>query len=286
MRFLRLLLTACAAALFLRVATAAEVPATPTSLPGAETFAYRDADPRLLLHVFKPKGWQKSDTRPALIFFFGGAWVRGTPEKSASWAKYAASLGLVGIAPDYRTRERFDSSPLDSVADARASLRWIQEHAAELGIDPARIVVGGNSAGAHLALWTAISQTPPGSSIDEAPLQPPAALILVSAPSDTSMLSAQPSRRFGSHAVALSPLHQLDARMPPVIAFHGDADRTVPFSQATALRDALLASGNTCELVVIPNGTHSFTTQFPEWREKSRTRVAAFLKAQNLLPQR
>lgn len=121
----------------------APVETTPATIPGAETFVYRDGQPDpMRLHVFKPKGWKSGDKLPALVWFFGGGWTKGSPERSAGWARNAAQWGMVGIAPDYRTKNRFNTSPLESVADARAALRWVQDHAAELGIDPARIVVG------------------------------------------------------------------------------------------------------------------------------------------------
>ena len=60
----------------------------------------------------------------------------------------------------------------------------------------------------------------------------PAALILFSTVSDTSLATGYTPQRFGEHTTALSPVHQLDAKMPPVLAFHGDADKTVPLGQA------------------------------------------------------
>lgn len=263
--------------LFALGGVAAEVPATPTTLPGAETVAYREGENAMLLHVVKPAGWKSTDRRPALMFFFGGGWTTGTPQSALGWAKMAAKLGMVGIAPDYRTKQRFDTSPLEAVADSRAALRWTQDHAAELGIDPAKVVVGGNSAGGHVALWTAITASPPGSSVDEAPLIKPAALILFSTVSDTSILSGYTPKRFGDHATDLSPVHQLDPTMPAVLAFHGDADLTVPVAQALALRDKLVATGNTCQLIIVPGGGHNFGTEFPEWREKSRSILLGFL---------
>lgn len=264
-------------------ALAAAVPPTPTTLPGAETFAYREGEASMLLHVFKPVGWKATDRRPALVFFFGGGWNTGTPEKSAGWARFAAKNGMVGIAPDYRTRQRFNTSPLESVADSRAALRWVQDHAAELGIDVARIAVGGNSAGGHVALWTAIATTPPGSSPREAPLTQPAALLLFSAVSDTSMLAGYTPRRFGEHATALSPLHQLDSKMPPTLAFHGDADKTVPFSQAVALGEKYQQTNNSYELVVVPGGSHAFSTDLPEWRTKAQSMARDFLARHGLI---
>lgn len=259
---------------------------TPITLPGAETHVFRDLKPEpLRLHAFKPKDWKPGDKRPALMWFFGGGWTRGTPANAAGNAKWAAELGFVGVAPDYRTFDRFGgTSPLGSVADARAALRWVEEHAAELGIDPQRIVVGGNSAGGHVALWTAITRTPPGSDAKEAPKFKPVALVLTSAVSDTTKEKGYTPKRFGDHATALSPIDQLDAKMPPTLAFHGDADTTVPQQQSLALRDKLIATGNVCEFINVPGGTHNFGGDLPEWRERTRAHIIEFLKQQKLLP--
>lgn len=258
---------------------------TPTELPGAETFVYREAGEGspMRLFVVKPPGWRAGDRRGALMFFFGGGWTTGTPASSIFWARFAADLGMIGIAPDYRTKGRHDVSPLGSVADSRAALRWVQDHAGELGLDPARIVVGGNSAGGHIALWTAIVQAPPGSDESESPQVKPAALILFSTVSDTSVETGYTPQRFGEQARALSPVHQLDATMPPVLAFHGDTDQTVPLRQALALRDTLLATGNACELHIVPGGGHNFGNDVPEWQEKTRALMIEFLKEQGLL---
>lgn len=256
---------------------------TPTGFPEAETFAYREGPARMTLHVVKPDGWKPGDRRGALLFFFGGGWTRGTPAASIGWARNAAKLGLVGIAPDYRTKDRHDVSPLGSVADARAALRWVQDHAAELGIDPARIAVGGNSAGGHLALWTAIAATPPGSDPAEAPRAPPAALVLYSTVSDTSAAKGYTPERFGADAEALSPVHRLDGRFPPVLMFHGDADQTVPYAQAVALDAQLRAAGNSSRLVTVPGGRHNIAEPDASWRERSRAMVVEFLTEQGLV---
>jgi acetyl esterase/lipase len=268
-----------------QAARAAVPETTPESLPGSEPHVYRALEPvPLRLHVFKPAGWNASDARPAFVFFFGGGWTTGTPARAgAAWARVAAEWGRVGIAPDYRTRRRFDTSPLEAVADARAAVRWVQEHANELGVDPARIVVGGNSAGGHVALWTGIGASPPGSSADESPVSRPVALVLTSAVSDTSLLSGYTPARFGEHAMALSPLHQLDDAVPPVLAFHGDADKTVPYAQAVALHERLRAMGRESELVTVPGGSHGYANDLPEWRDETRERVREFLSGLGLV---
>jgi acetyl esterase len=265
-------------------AAAPHVEKTPGSIPGAETYIYRDGTPDpMRLFVFKPADWKQTDHRPALIFFFGGGWTHGSPTAGADFARMAAPLGLVGIAPDYRTKTRFGTSPLESVADSRAAFRWIQDHAVELGIDPARIIVGGHSAGGHLALWTAIDKTPPGSDPNEAPKAKPAALFLLAPVSDTSPTGYTPYR-FGANALALSPVHQLDGKMPPTLLIHADTDEVVPYRESVALNAALLQNGAVCEFVTVPHGTHSFPWQTPGWNTHVlMDRLVAFLKKNGIL---
>ena len=259
-------------------------PETPTSFPGFESPVYRNLSPvPIRLHVTKPVGWKATDRRPALIYFYGGGWTHGTPAQSVGWAKWAAQHGLVGVAPDYRVKERFGTSPLEAVADGRLALHWVEGHSAELGIDPTKIAVAGSSAGGHLALWAALSRTPPGSDPADAPAIPPAAVILLSAVSDTTVEKGYTPGRFGANAKALSPIDQLDPKMPPMLVFHGDADKTVPQTQTLALRDKLIATGNQCQFVNVPGGAHSFTGQ-DGWNVRSKALIATFLKQQNLLP--
>lgn len=258
---------------------------TPQTLPGAETFIYREGQPEpMRLHVFKPKNWKAGDKLPALVWFFGGGWTKGSPEKSAGWGRQAAMWGMVGIVPDYRTKLRFGTTPLEAVADARAALHWVEDHAAELGIDPNRIAVGGNSAGGHVALWTAIEKTPPGSNPEEAPKIKPVALILMSPASDTSQATGYTPKRFGANADALSAQHQLDAKMPPMLLFHGDADTVVPYRQSVDLNKKMLDGGNSCEFITVPGGSHNFAGQTPGWKDKSRELIKGFLEKQKLLP--
>jgi len=234
------------------------------------------------LFVFKPEGWQAGDKRSAFVYFFGGGWTKGTPEKAASMAAWAAKNGMVGIAPDYRTKNRFDTTPLASVDDGRTAFNWIVEHAGDLGIDPARVTVGGSSAGGHVALWTAIEKSPPGSSV--APKVKPAALFLTSAVTDVSPETGYTSERFGDDAMALSPVHQLDAKMPPTLILHATFDDLVHYSTAVALYNKLESTGNACDLISVPVGGHGFESEHKQWKSKVNTKLETFLKRKGLLP--
>jgi acetyl esterase len=236
---------------------------TPLSLPGSEPFVFRKVgDLELRLHVVKPPGWAKDNARPCLVSFFGGGWNSGTPESSIRWAKWAASNELVGIAPDYRTRDRLGGTPEDCIADGRASLAWIAAHAADLGIDPGKIIVLGGSSGGHVAAWTAIPAAGPGKD-DPAPKTLPVALVLLNPVTDTKAGGYGGPKRFGGNAaraLACSVPDQMPAKMPPSLVFHATADIVVPYANSVAFRDKLVANGNRCELVTFEGLGHSYNS--------------------------
>ena len=232
------------------------------TLPGAESSVFKKVgDVELRLHVVKPKDWKPSDKRACLVTFFGGGWSSGTPARSITYARWAAKYGLVGVAPDYRTRKRFDAKPEDCVADGRAAVRWIQDHAAELGIDPEKIVVQGSSAGSHVAAWTAI-QDPVTleTASDPVPNPAPMGLILLWPVTDTGANGYGGPKRFGNdeaRANNLSVTGRMPAKMPPTLVFHGTADKTVKVENSKAFTDKMKANGNLCELVVFPDAPHT-----------------------------
>ena len=264
---------------------------TPLSLPGSAPFVFRTAGTNeLRLHVVKPAGWSKTDRRACMVCFFGGGWSSGNPEKSIGWAKWAAGFGLVGIAPDYRTRQRFGGTPEDCVSDARAAVRWIEEHADELGIDPAKIIAEGGSAGGHVAAWTAIPSPGPGKD-DLAPEILPAALVLLNPVTDTKDSGYGGTKRLGgsaARALACSVPDQMPSNMPPTIVFHATGDTTVPYANSVAFRDKLVDSGNRCELVTFEGLGHSYNSskfgaEGKAADKKTREDVAVFLTSLGLI---
>jgi acetyl esterase len=98
---------------------------------------------------------QNGGLAPALVFFHGGGWVIGDLDSHDVVCRKLADEGqLVVIAVDYRLapEHKFPAA----IDDAIAATRWIALNARQLGIDAARLSVGGDSAGGNLATVVAI----------------------------------------------------------------------------------------------------------------------------------
>ncbi|OEJ93352.1 alpha/beta hydrolase [Streptomyces thermolilacinus] len=128
---------------------AASAPAPDTSRMEVEDRTV-PADPDVPVRIYRPHRAQG-----ALVWLHGGGGICGDLDTEHPWAARLASLsGAVVVSVAYRLapEHRFPAA-LD---DACAALAWTAEHAAELGVDPARIAVGGHSAGGGLAAATAL----------------------------------------------------------------------------------------------------------------------------------
>jgi acetyl esterase len=93
---------------------------------------------------------------PCLVFFHGGGWVIGDLDSHDVVCRKLADEGqLIVISVDYRLapEHKFPAA----VDDAITATTWIAENSRQLGIDPARLSVGGDSAGGNLAAVVAIS---------------------------------------------------------------------------------------------------------------------------------
>jgi acetyl esterase/lipase len=110
---------------------------------------------RLLLRWYTPPGHDLSAAGPAAVYLHGGGMIMGTValyDRTA--AAYAADSGVPLLAVDYR---RAPEHPHPAPAeDAYAGLAWLADHAAELGVDPARIALMGDSGGGGLAAAAAL----------------------------------------------------------------------------------------------------------------------------------
>lgn len=100
------------------------------------------------VRVYTPEG--QAGPRPLLVFFHGGGWVLGDLDSHDGLTRrLARDVGAVVVAVDYRLApEHPFPAALD---DALAAYGWAVAHAQELGADPTRVAVVGDSAGGNLA---------------------------------------------------------------------------------------------------------------------------------------
>lgn len=105
--------------------------------------------------VHRPVDHDPDGARPALYWIHGGGYVLGSSDMDGPmFDRYCTRLGIVGVSIDYRLApEHPYPAALD---DVHAGLRWTFEHAEELGIDRARIGIGGVSAGGGLCAALAL----------------------------------------------------------------------------------------------------------------------------------
>jgi acetyl esterase len=186
--------------------------------------------------------------RPVLIWIHGGGWVIGTAaESSITCQRLAAGAGCVVVNVDYRLAPEhpFPAAP----EDCTAVTRWVLEHAAELDGDPARVAIGGDSAGGNLS--AVVANEVPGLILQL--LVYPATDLTFSSPSieengEGYLLTRADMEWFVGHYLSgggdpkdprLSPLHADDtviAGAPPALVITAEFDPLRDEGEAYAAR--------------------------------------------------
>ncbi len=194
---------------------------------------------------------------PAIVFFFGGGWEKGDPSHFAMQAEYFASRGMVAVCPDYRVKSRHNSTPFESVKDARSALRFLKMNGTELGIDTGRIVASGGSAGGHLALCTAVLSDV-NEKTDNLAFSPvPYAMVLFNPVVDTGK-NGYGQDKLEGREFQISPVHNIKPGMPPVLIMHGKADKTVPYENVVRFKHVMKQEDNHCVLKGYAKQDHGF----------------------------
>ena len=226
----------------------------------------------LLLDLYRPAAG--ADPAPLVVFMHGGGWLRGdrsmVSPSFASWrpgplARLAAD-GFAVASVDYRLsgEARFPAQ----LEDVSAAVDWLAGHAGQYGFDAGRIVLWGESAGAHLAALLGLRSA--GTRVrGVVDWYGPADLIaldqqigaagaLTDDPLDSreARLLGAPVGQVPELARAASPLSQVRAGAPPFLIAHGTADRMVPFRQSEALAAALAEAGADVRLEAVDGADH------------------------------
>jgi acetyl esterase len=107
------------------------------------------------LRLYRGAGTAASANLPVLVYFHGGGWVIGDIESHDSLCRHLANATRCAVVSvDYRLapEHKFPAA----VEDCFAATAWVAGQGAALGVDPARLAVGGDSAGGNLAAVTSL----------------------------------------------------------------------------------------------------------------------------------
>jgi len=223
----------------------------------------------LPLRVYRPAS---ARPLPALLYFFGGGWVLGTIDTADGVSRSLAnSSGALVAVVGYRLAPEHPFPA--AVEDCYAAVRWVAGHAEEIGADPARLVVGGDSAGGNLAAAVALRARADGPALAGQLLVYPNTDQLAD---DRSMRAADDPFLFNRRSVAWYRRHYLAnpddaadplasplraeslAGLPPALVITAEYDPLRDQGEAYAHR--LADAGVQVELSRYPGMAHGFFT--------------------------
>ncbi|WP_345435228.1 alpha/beta hydrolase [Microbacterium gilvum] len=206
-----------------------------------------------------------ADGAPVIVFVHGGGWRVGSRRMFCptfavedGFPRLTAA-GFAVASVDYRlSGEAVFPAPLD---DVTAALTWVRARGADHGIDPARIVMWGESAGAHLAALAGLTDGPGVRGVVD--WYGPSDLLAFPAPRADEERPTREEALIGGivaerpeAARLASPALRVHAGAPPFHIAHGTADDAVPFAQSEELHAALVAAGVDAELLRVPGAGH------------------------------
>ncbi len=261
------------------------------------TYSYvEDGDEKQKLDFYKYLS-SRPGLRPVLIWFHGGGWVKGSREWIDPIAYEIASVGEYNlISAGYRLADDENAPWPFIVHDVKAVVRWVRLNAKQLRVNPKKIIVGGESAGAHLAAMVALSSGVPVLEGSENPGVPSnvAAAVLFYGPYNMKTLAQKkqksidkgrcPKPNYSSPVLYLldcqnvdpttynvdgckeedvkqaNPATYLDSSDPPVFIAHGKDDCIVPWTQAREFVSALEEAGVDHKFVSAEDGEHRVWT--------------------------
>ena len=249
-------------------------PAAVTCIPG---LAYGD-DRHQRLDVYRPL-LDSGAPRPVFVYVHGGGWVVGSRRQQGLVTVHElAAAGWICVSMDYRLSPR--ATFPDHLIDVKRGLAWVRDHIAEHGGDPRFVVVGGGSAGGHLAALAALTANDPryqpGFERADTTVAGCVAYYGVYDFSDRA-------RTFGHRAfrelllarlVLKRPITDVDAydaasphaqlaradapTPPPLLVIHGTRDNLVPVKMARGFVRAARERGGTVAYVELPGAHHAF----------------------------
>lgn len=253
----------------------------------------------LTMEVFQPK---QGANGLGIISVLSGGWYSNHPENPAS-ARSALLLarGYTVFAVTHGSQPKFSIPEI--LEDMHRAVRFIRYHAADYGIDPARIGITGSSAGGHLSLMQGLAgdtgKPEAKDPVDRVSSRvqavacffPPTDFLNYGKPGEVAvgrgilwnysgafgftdydpdwrrLVPVTAEDRILEIGRRISPINHVSADDPPVLIFHGDKDWLVPLQQSEILIEKLKGAGVKAELVIKPGADHGW----PNMSEDQKT---------------
>ncbi|HTD66354.1 MAG TPA: alpha/beta hydrolase [Candidatus Limnocylindria bacterium] len=229
----------------------------------------RAGEQSLELDLHLPPGKTRS---PLIVWVHGGAWRSGS--KSGMPLGKLVEEGYAIASVDYRlsTQAKFPAQ----IHDIKAAIRYLRSHGSDWRLSSKKIVVAGDSAGAHLAALVGVSNEHSvlEGSIGNDCTQSSAVQGIISfygAANLTTILSQSTPHGLSVRVPALelllggqptnvvrlaSPVFHVDPRDPPLLLLHGDQDPQMPINQSIELRGAYQKAKGFVEFEVVQGAGH------------------------------
>ncbi|GMQ24982.1 alpha/beta hydrolase [Algoriphagus sp. oki45] len=245
-----------------------------------EKVVYKTIDTlELSLEVYRPDGKPDENGFPAMVFFFGGGWTGGNTAQFEPQAKYFSERGIVCFLAEYQVSSRNQTTPFESLMDAKSALRFIRSHAMEFQIDPEKIIASGGSAGGHLAAATALIDGYNDPTDDLSISCKPTALVLFNPVIDNGP-GGYGFERIGEAYPDFSPLHNIRQGAPPTVIFLGTEDNLIPVETMKYYQTVMEKVGSRCELFLYEGQPHGFFNYRNfEFYEKTLRKADEFLQS-------
>ncbi|RYP10859.1 hypothetical protein DL764_000411 [Monosporascus ibericus] len=204
--------------------------------------------------------------RPLLVRFHGGGWTEGEAEASLRpfFLELALKHGAVILTPDYRLRPEHELT--EGIEDIRSFWKWVEQDAQQvlrkslpdLELDVANLLVGGESAGGHHAMQTALlsmTTLPIKVLFVQYPVLDMASFLRLEDDPDepgaeafASSSAKVPYSVVEDHLAALEPAWidpmtslETAGKLPPILLYHSKGDESIPWTHterwATKLRE-------------------------------------------------
>lgn len=225
--------------------------------------SYDDRFERTAMDIYLPP--DEGTDRPAVLLIHGGGWSKFSKDVYVDHGHRLADAGYVVAAINYRLVP--DGAYPLMIRDCLCALSFLRNNAAEYGIDPDRVAVGGYSAGGHLSSLIAVASDVEEfqPDCDAGPTGPPQAVIAGAGPQDMNTMPqvAAVKNFLGGSKQDIpevydmaSPIFHVRPGLPPFLFIHGEGDLFVDISHSRRMRDALIAEGNEARLLTLHGGGH------------------------------